>query len=157
MSIKQNIPMHLWDGLKELCFRQDMMFLHDVSRITGIPFQELRKKITGTRGIPTMIPIENNPWWTTDVCPIMNRIGYLWRRCSMPCTSNGYCFEHFQSGDRMKKYDDPIFQTMSTSISFNYNNTIYWVNVDDGSVLNSFGLPVKEFTIDIVSKTVHWV
>lgn len=146
----QYIPAGLWDSLQEICFRKDQQFIQDVSRILGIPAGELKRKILGTRGVPTVIPEATGPWWLSTACPIMEQTGYLWRRCMCPIESNGACWAHREGGVR---FDDAQFVDMPKRVPFRYQGEIYWV-AEDGTVLNSIGMRCEEFTVDLKTRTV---
>jgi hypothetical protein len=81
---------------------------------------------------------------------MMDRIGYLWRRCGHPLEAHGACWLHKDGGVR---FDDTKVQGLVERRPFRYDGQIYWV-ADDGSVLNAFGMPVHEFTVDLKTATV---
>jgi hypothetical protein len=146
----QYIPAGLWDGLQEICFRHDQKFIQDVARILGVPAIELKRKVLGTRGVPVVVPEASGPWWTGGTCPIMERVGYLWRRCAAPIEGHGACCAHREGGDR---FDDEQFVGLERRVPFRYDGEVYWV-AEDRTVLNSFGMPVTAFTVDLKTKTV---
>lgn len=146
----QYIPAGLWEGLQEICFRKDQDFIRDISRIIGVPAIEIKRKVLGTRGVPTVIPEAHGPWWLNNACPIMERTGYLFRRCLHPMESHGACWQHKEGGVR---FDDEQFLGMETRVPFRYLGELYWV-AKDGSVLNGFGMPILTFTVDLDYRTV---
>lgn len=146
----QYIPAGLWDGLQEVCFRHDQKFVQDVSRILGIPAIDIKRKILGTRGVPTIIPEAEGPWWIGGSCPIMERTGYLWRRCTAPIEGHGTCWTHLEGGVR---FDDEQFTEIAKRVPFRFEGEVYWV-ADDGTALNNFGMPVTTFTVDLKTRTV---
>ena len=145
----QYIPAGLWDSLQDVCFRHDTRFVQDVSRILGIPALEIKRKVLGTRGVPTVVPEAAGPWWMDGACPMMERVGYLWRRCGHPQEAHGACWLHKDGGTR---FDDEKVQGLVERRPFRYEGQIYWV-ADDQSVLNSFGMPVGDFTVDLKTAT----
>jgi hypothetical protein len=148
---KQYIPKGLWDGLQDMFFRHDNRFLEKVSLMFSIPIKELRAKITGTRGVLTLIPEAAGPFWMGTACPVMTRIGYLLQRCIAPAEHNGYCVEHHKGGVH---YDDDEFKDVPARVPFRYNGDIYWVSEDTEDVLNVEGMPVCGFRVDLKTRTV---
>ena len=146
----QYIPAGLWDGLQEICFRHDQRFVQDVARILGVPVIDIKRKVLGTRGVPTIIPEAEGPWWIGGCCPIMERSGYLWKRCMAPMEGHGACWGHIEGGVR---FDDEQFAGIDKRVPFRYLGEVYWVG-DNGSVLNSYGMLVSAFTVDLKTRTV---
>jgi len=146
----QYIPAGLWDGLQEICFRHDQKFIQDVARILGVPAIEIKRKVLGTRGVACVVPEATGPWWVDGKCPIMERVGYLWRRCTAPIEGHGSCWAHREGGDR---FDDEQFADLERRVPFRYDGEVYWV-AENGSALNSFGMPVTAFTVDLKTKNV---
>jgi len=147
----QYIPAGLWDGLQTICFRHDQKFVQDVSRILGIPAIDIKRKVLGTRGVPTIIPESEGPWWIGGCCPIMERTGYLWKRCMAPIEGHGACWGHLEGGIR---FDDEQFSCAEKRVPFRYLGEVYWVSEEKGSVLNSYGMLVETFTVDLKTRTV---
>jgi len=147
------IPKGLWDGLQEVFFRHDKFFLEKVSPMLGIPIKELRAKITGTRGVLTVVPHAAGPFWMDAVCPVMTRVGHLCRRCVAPAEYNGYCTEHHKGGVH---FDDDMFKDIPMRVQFQYNGLVYWVAQDTEDVLDAYGMPVHEFGVDLKTRTVMY-
>lgn len=147
----QYIPKGLWDGLQDMFFRHDNRFLEKVSLMFSIPIKDLRAKITGTRGVLTLIPEAAGPFWMDAVCPVMTRIGFLSRRCIAPAEHNGYCAEHHKGGVH---YDDDAFKDIPARVPFRYDGAVYWVSEDTEDVLDANGMPVYGFVVDLKTRTV---
>jgi len=144
------VPAGLWDSLQEICFRHDQRFIQDVSRILGVPAIDIKRKILGTRGVCMVVPEAQGPWWAGGSCPIMERTGFLWKRCCAPIEESGTCYTHREGGLR---FDDEQFQQFMKRVPFRYEGEIYWV-ADDGTALNTFGMLVNAFTVDLKTRTV---
>lgn len=143
----QRIPVHLWDSLQAICFRQDMKFLQDVSRLIGVPTHELKKKVFGSRGIPTTVITESSPWWTSMQCPVMVLHGCIWRRCSGTIETQGTCLKH-RHATHFKRFDDPYFTSMQHLKPIKSLDTIYWAD-DEGNLVSADGIPIKDKHLDI--------
>jgi hypothetical protein len=152
----QRIPACLWESLQEICYRQDVRFISDVSKILGIPAIELKKRILGVRGMPTAVTVERGPWWAETQCPIMDKhAGNMWRRCGSYCESSGYCWahRHFRVSYTTRRYDDPYFTSLAKRWPVRIDDEIVWVSAD-GDVLNGSGILIKGMTVDLNTKTV---
>jgi len=152
----QRIPACLWESLQEICYRQDIRFLADVSKIIGIPAIELKKRILGVRGIPTAVSVERGPWWAETQCPVMEKEpGNMWRRCGSYCESSGHCWthRHFRVSSTIRRYDDPYFATLPKRWPVRLDDEILWATAD-GELLSGAGLVIKGITIDLDTKII---
>lgn len=153
-TIKQQCPAGLWDAFQEVLWKQDVKFIQNVSRIISVPVNDIKKRILGTRGVTTIIPVENGPWWLGTQCPVMEFTGgNMWRRCSSKCEQGDTCWSH-----RMltvyRRYDDPYFTTLPKRHPIRYDGAIYWVSHKDGSVINGFGAIIEEFKVDLDNRLI---
>jgi hypothetical protein len=151
----QRIPAFLWNSLQEICYRQDIRFIADVSKLIGVPAVELKKKILGVRGIPTTIAVERGPWWSETQCPIMERgNGNMWRRCGNYCESHGQCWahRHYKSSHTTRRFDDPYFSALPKRRPIRYNGEIVWVS-ESGEAIDGSGNILKGLTIDLKTHT----
>lgn len=152
----QRIPACLWESLQEICYRQDIRFISDVSKILGIPAIELKKKILGVRGMPTAVVVDRGPWWTETQCPIMEKQpGNMWRRCGSYCEASGYCWthRHFRVSHTTRRHDDPYFADLPKRWPVRIEDEVVWVS-SEGDVLDGSGHLIKHMTIDLETKTV---
>jgi hypothetical protein len=148
----QRIPAVLWDSLQDVCFRHDLKFLQDVSRIIQVPVADLKRRILGTRGMPTAVSVESGPWWVTTQCPIMLLVGdSMWRRCGSYCEANGTCWAHRTSMSR--RYNDPYFEALPKRTAFKYDGDLYWVS-EAGDALDMTGALVPGLQIDLKARVV---
>jgi hypothetical protein len=151
----QRIPAVLWDSLQEICYRQDIRFIADVSKLIGVPALELKKRILGVRGQPTAIAVERGPWWSESQCPIMDRgSGNMWRRCGEYCESHGHCWKHrsFKVSHTTRRFDDPYFAELPKRWPVRLDDEVVWVS-ESGDVLNGSGAIVKGLTVDLKTRT----
>ena len=153
-TIKQQCPAGLWEAFQEVLWKQDVKFIQNVSRIISVPVNDIKKRILGTRGVTTIIPVENGPWWLGTQCPVMEFTGgNMWRRCSSKCEQGDTCWSH-----RMltvyRRYDDPYFTTLPKRHPIRYDGAIYWVSYKDGSVINGFGAVIEEFKVDLDNRLI---
>lgn len=156
----QRIPAALWSSLQEICYRQDQIFLQDVSRLIGVPAIDIKRRVLGVRGVPTRVeitPETSGPWWTATQCPLMEQTpGNMWRRCGMYCEANGTCWEHrvYRLSPLLRHYDDPYFKTLRKRRPVRYKDRIYWVD-SSNTVLDDKGVVVDDMTIDLNTRTVY--
>ena len=138
------LPAALWESIQDVCYRLDVKFVEDVSRILGIPALELKRRVLGVRGIPTVITVESGAWWTTEQCPVMEKYGSVWRRCCSRIEPAGYCWahKHFKQGPTRKCFDDEIFKTMAVRKAVRFNGAVYWVS-EKGDAVDMRGLPTS--------------
>ena len=152
--IKQQCPAGLWEAFQEVLWKQDVKFIQSVSRILSIPANDIKKRILGTRGVPTLIPVENGPWWLNTQCPVMEFAGgNMWRRCSSKCEQGDTCWDH-RTLKVYRRYDDPYFDMLPKRYPIRYNEAIYWVSNKDGSVINGYGAVVVEFKVDLNNRLI---
>ena len=153
METKQYLPAGLWDCLQSICWNHDNQFIKDVSRIIRVPVSDLKKRVFGPRGTLTTIVTTDDPWWTHNSCPVVEKRGNMWIRCNGVINSCGTCFEHLNTihNPQTKYFDNIMFADMLKRYSFKYENNIYWA-AEDGSVLNSCGLVRKDLKFDLKTK-----
>lgn len=154
----RRMPVGLFDHIQTVCARQDQQFITDVARILGLPgaaAHDMRRKILGTLGTPTLVCTESNPWWTGTQCPIMIQSPCgMWTRCGSVCESHGKCWQHRKS--KKPVYTDPAFAEMESRTPFRYDGELYWVSEKDGSVLDSTGTCRMDFTVNLKSRVVMY-
>jgi hypothetical protein len=157
-STVRRMPVGLLDHIQTICARQDQQFISDVARILGLGAagaNDMRRKILGTLGTPTLLFTESNPWWVGTQCPIMIQSPCdMWVRCGNMCESSGKCLKHRNSKKRV--YTDPIFAEMKTRTPFRHDDELYWVG-DDGSVLDSSGTREMDFKVNLKSRTIIYI
>jgi tellurite resistance-related uncharacterized protein len=150
------MPVGLLDHIQTICARQDQQFITDVAQILGLPVADMRRKILGVLGTPTLVCTESNPWWVETQCPVMvlSRHTSMWSRCGNMCEAHGTCNRH-----RVKKtpvYTDPRFAEMETRTPFRLDGELYWV-AEDGSVLDATGVRQMDFYVNLKSRTVSYI
>lgn len=154
----RRMPVGLLDHIQTVCARQDQQFITDVARILGLSgaaAHDMRRKILGTLGTPTVVCTESNPWWTGTQCPVMIQSPCgMWTRCGSMCESHGKCWQHRKS--KKPVYTDPAFAEMETRTPFRYDGELYWVSEKDGSVLDSTGTQTMDFTVNLKSRVVMY-
>jgi hypothetical protein len=148
----RRMPVAVHDHIQTICARQDQQFIYDVAKILGIPANEMRRKVLGVLGTPTVVLADASPWWVNTQCPIMKLTDAgMWIRCGNMNEAHGTCWRHrFTKGPL---FHEPHFKTMANRVPFRYDNEMYWV-AEDGSVLDSTGTIEMEFTVDLKSCTV---
>jgi hypothetical protein len=154
----RRMPIGLLDHIQTVCARQDQQFITDVARILGLSgpaAHEMRRKIIGTLGTPTLVCTEPNPWWVDTQCPIMikSRCG-MWTRCGSTCESTGTCWQHRVT--KKPLHTDPAFAQMESRTPFRYDGDLYWVSEKDGSALDSTGTRQMDFTVNLKSRLVMY-
>ena len=160
METTRRMPIGLLDHIQTICARQDQQFIADVARILGLngaAAHDMRRKVLGTLGAPTLVFTESNPWWVGTQCPIMIQSPCgMWTRCSGTCDArgNGKCFKHRNSKKRV--YTDPVFAEMESRTPFRHEDELYWVG-DDGSVLDSTGTREMDFKVNLKSRTILYI
>ena len=152
----RRMPIGLLDHIQTVCARQDQQFITDVARIlglSGVAAHDMRRKILGTLGTPTVVCTETNPWWVDTQCPIMiqSRCG-MWTRCGSTCESTGACWNHRST--KKPVHTDPVFAEMESRTPFRYDGDMYWVSEKDGSALDSTGTRQMDFTVNLKSRLV---
>jgi hypothetical protein len=162
IDVVHRIPFGAWEHFEAMLCRMDNAFLQDVSRITKIPFTELRKVIP-TRGVPTRITTEGaDPWWTAQTCRMAVRGAQgMWIRCSGTAFEGSCCFKH-RSFDGTKRrcsadirpYNDPYFANLPRRMPVRIEGTVYWAGTD-GILYNVDGAQVEGYTIDYAQGIVH--
>ena len=149
----QRIPAGLWDSLQDICFKHDVRFIQDVSRIINIPAADLRRRILGARGMPTAVTVDAGPWWVGCQCPIMTLVGgSMWRRCGSYCESHGTCWAHKSSMAR--RFNDPYFAGLPRRTPFKYDGVLYWVS-DAGDALDMMGVAIPGLKIDLKARVIN--
>jgi len=152
---KQLCPAGLWDAFQEVLWKQDVKFVQAVSRIISVPANDIKKRVLGTRGLVTVIPVEHSPWWINTQCPVMEFVGgNMWRRCSSKCEQGDTCWDHRKLA-AYRRYDDPYFAKIPKRYPIRYNGVIYWVSETDGSVINGFGTVIEEFKVDLDTRLIN--
>jgi hypothetical protein len=138
----QRIPAALWSSLTDVCYQQDMKFIQDVSKLLGIPANDIKRRIFGIRGETTLILSERDPWHSTTQCTVMELgKGRMWRRCSNIGEARSYCWDHRKykhASETLRLYDDPYFSTMPKRYPVRYMGDIVWV-CENGSVMKQNG------------------
>ena len=153
----QRIPSGLWDSLQTVCYKHDLKFLQDVSRIIGVSAGDLKRRVLGTRGAPTPIAViteRAGPWWEAQQCPLMVLMGGIWRRCGGHCEAHGACWDH-------RKYTRPTEDlchrdildatVLETRWPMLLESELVWV-ADDGRVYNDCGELKKGIHISRISR-----
>jgi len=161
-DIVHRIPFGAWEHFETILCRMDNAFLEDVSRITKIPFADLRKVIP-TRGVPTLITTEGaEPWWTDQTCRMAVRGAQgMWIRCSGTAFQGSCCFKHRSFDDPRRRctadnrpYDDPYFANLARRMPVRIEGTVYWADMD-GILYNVDGTRVEGYTIDYTQGIVY--
>jgi hypothetical protein len=154
----QRMPIGLLDHIQTICARQDQQFISDVARILGLgapAANDMRRKILGTMGTPTLVFTESNPWWVGTQCPIMNQSPCgMWMRCGVMCQASGKCMKHRNSKKRV--YTDPMFAEMESRTPFRHDGELYWVS-NDGNVLDATGTREMDFIVNLKSRTILYI
>ena len=152
----RRMPVGMLDHLQTICARQDQQFINDVARILGLPAADMRRKILGVLGSPTLVCTESNPWWMGTQCPIMVQSSHtsMWSRCGNMNESHGSCWRHRFT--KTPVYTDPQFMEMDKRTPFRLDGDLYWV-ADDGSVLDATGVTEMNFTVNLKSQTVSYI
>lgn len=149
----QRLPAGLWDSLQEVCYRHDVKFLHDISRLIGIPTGDLKKRILGVRGIQTVVAKETEgPWWETAQCPLLILDdGGMWRRCIRRCEAHGTCWKHrnySRDTDSLKKVSSVDLSKLETRWPMELESELVWVSEDGRRVYTDSGELKKGVRID---------
>lgn len=122
-----------------------------MSRLIGVPANDIKKRVLGVRGAPTTVIVESGPWWVGTMCTVSAKeAGGMWRRCGHTAEANGYCWEHrhFRTPTHMLKlYTDPYLESLAKRWPVRYMDEIVWVD-SEGTVLRN-GEIVKTLTIDL--------
>ena len=139
------LPVGLLDSLKTHCYNIDRRFISSVSRITGIPVENLRKRIVGS-GAQVPVFVEKEPWWASTQCASMEVEGVLWRRCGAVSESNEYCWKHRDG--KTARYDAAQFHKQKLLKPYRLNGSVVWV-AKDGTIHDSRGSILKEWTLNI--------
>ena len=138
----QRIPAALWNSLTDICYQQDIKFIHNVSKLVGIPANDIKKRIFGIRGEQTLILSEQEPWPLTSQCAVMELgLGNMWRRCANIGEANSYCWDHRHYKDKsttMRLHADPYFSKIIKRYPIRYMGEIVWV-CEQGSVIRLDG------------------
>jgi ligand-binding SRPBCC domain-containing protein len=150
----RRMPIGMLDHLQHICARQDQQFIGDVARILGLSAStthELRRKILGTLGTPTIVATESNPWWVGTQCPVMFQAcaSGMWSRCGNMCTPDGKCWKHRTS--KKPLYNDPEFTDIEHRTPFRVDKEIYWIG-KDGCVYDSAGTHLKDVKVNLKSR-----
>ena len=144
----RRIPAALLESLQEVCYRQDVQFLREVSKLIGVPVAELKQRILGKNtGFPTTMLVEEGPWWEGTQCIAMEQKGSLWFRCSSYAESGSQCWMHRRP---MMTYNDPMFTTLPQYTPARIEGRVVWVD-KDGLVYNEFGEILKGWLIDLTN------
>lgn len=152
----RRMPVGMLDHLQTICARQDQQFITDVARILGLPAAEMRRKILGTLGTPTLVCTESDPWWMGTQCPIMVQCSHtnMWSRCGHMSEAHGTCWRHRFT--KTPVFTDPQFAEMDKRTPFRLDGELYWV-AEDGSVLDATGVNEMNFTVNLKSQTVSYI
>jgi len=145
-AVSHRIPALLWESLQDLCFKQDRQFVQDVSRIIGVPVDDIRKRVLGVRGTKTAVLVEEGPYWAKKQCCGMVHEDVFWKRCGFVSEANGFCWTHQDPAPL--RYDDPSFATLPTLSPYRLEGAVVWVR-KDGTVYTETGDVLKDWTIDI--------
>ena len=144
----RRIPAALLESLQEVCYRQDVQFLQEVSKLIGVPVSELKQRVIGKNtGFPTAVLTEEGPWWEGTQCIAMEKKGSLWFRCSSYADSGSQCWLHRRP---MFTYNDPMFTVLPQYTPARIEGRIVWVD-KEGLVYNEFGEILKEWLIDLTN------
>jgi len=154
----QRLPAALWQSLQDMCYQHDLKFLQDVSRILKVPASDLKKKVLGVRGEPTVVLVDKDPWWARTQCALMELgAGNMWRRCSGVGESNSYCWEHrhiTKEKPGVRRYDDVYFRSLVKRHPFDYMGEIVWV-CERGTVVRQNGTRMADVRIDWKTGVAH--
>lgn len=149
----RRMPTCMLDHLQHICARQDQQFIGDVARILGLSAdatRELRRKILGVVGTPTIVATESNPWWMGTQCPIMTTASHGMKiRCGNMCTPNGRCWKHRTS--KKPVYTDPEFKDAELRTPFRVDGDVYWIG-EDGRVYDTAGNHLKDVKVNLKSR-----
>ena len=136
MEVVQRIPTGLWENLQEVLWRMDAAFLRDISQITKIPYNDLRKVIP-TRGVSTRIVAEGNEqWWSGSTCCLsVRRPGGMWLRCSGAAFEGPCCFKHKaydgrgdeRLPDGLMLYSSLLKTTLVRRVPVRIEGKVFWV------------------------------
>lgn len=144
----RRIPAALLESLQEVCYRQDVHFLHEVSKLIGVSVSELKQRILGKNtGFPTTVLTEEGPWWEGTQCIAMEKKGSIWFRCSSYADSGSQCWSHRRP---MMTYNDPMFASLPQLTPTRIEGRVVWVD-KEGLVYNEFGEILKEWLIDLTN------
>lgn len=148
----RRMPVGVHEHIQAICARQDQQFIHDVAKILGVPVNEMRRKVLGVLGAPTLVIADASPWWVNTQCPIMKLTdGGMWIRCCNMSEAHGTCWRHrFTKGPL---FHEKQFSELMKRTPFRYDNEMYWV-AEDGSVLDATGTTEMDFHVDLKSCTV---
>jgi hypothetical protein len=153
-TLKQFAPLGLWESLKDVCYAHDVKFVEDAARIIGVPAQELKRRIFGVRGAPTVVLAACEPWWAATACPIMIcGAGDMWRRCGGVCEAHGTCWEH-RNSHGAPRYDDADVAELPRRVPRRYDGVVVWVDAD-GSGMLANGTILKDVRFDLVNGIAH--
>ena len=144
---KRRIPALLWEALEAACFEKDKEFVREVSRLLGVPALEMKRRILGVSGMPTMVLTEEGPWWQGSQCAAMDLTGSLWTRCGFPAEADGQCWNHRR---HVRRYDDPMFATLPVYKPARLEGKPVWVD-KHGTVYDTFGNILKGWLIDVTN------
>ena len=154
----QRLPAALWQSLQDMCYQHDLKFLQDVSQILKIPAADLKKKVLGVRGEPTVVLVDKDPWWARTQCCLMELgTGNMWRRCSGVGESNSYCWEHrhfTKEKPSLRRREDPYFANLVKRYPFDYLGEIVWV-CERGTVVRQSGGRITDVRIDVKTGVAH--
>ena len=135
MEVVQRIPTGLWENLQEVLWRMDATFLRDVSKITKIPYNDLRKVIP-TRGVTTRISTDGQePWWVGLTCRMtVRRSGGMWLRCGGTAFEGACCFKHRgfdgreeeRLPDGLLPYDSVSLIGLPRRLPIRIEGVVYW-------------------------------
>jgi hypothetical protein len=144
----RRIPAALLESLQEVCYRQDVHFLHEVSKLIGVSVSELKQRILGKNtGFPTTVLTEEGPWWEGTQCIAMEKKGSIWFRCSSYADSGSQCWMHRRP---TMTYNDPMFTSLPQLTPTRIEGRVVWVD-KEGLVYNEFGEILKEWLIDLTN------
>jgi hypothetical protein len=153
VSQTRRIPAALLESLQEVCYRQDVQFLQEVSRVIGVPVADLKKRIIGINtGFPTTVLVEEGPWWEGTQCVAMEKNGSLWARCGSYADSGNQCWTHRRP---MRLYNDPWFASLPEYKPARIEGRAVWVD-KDGLVYNEFGEILKDWLVDLTNGSAYY-
>lgn len=142
------LPADLLESFATLCYRSDQKFISDVSKILGIPSDEIRRKILEPHK-RTLVCTTSNPWWLGQQCPIMIRGPCdVWYRCDAACETYGTCHEH--RGSHKYRYDTSLFKDLPKRYVAKLGTQPVWVD-ESGKVYSMNGIELKNMTINLVN------
>ena len=142
------LPADLLESFATLCYRSDQKFISDVSKILGIPSDEIRRKVLEPHK-RTLVRTTSNPWWLGLQCPIMiHGPGDVWYRCDAACECHGTCHEHRGTHAHKYRYDASLFKDLPERRAAKLGKQPVWVD-KSGKVYSMSGEELKNISINL--------